>query len=56
VPRAPSLLLGVGLGGFLFGLSDPRLADVDFDELAARAQSQRRRLERQRLRAAEEDL
>jgi hypothetical protein len=33
---------------------DPRLAGIDFDELAARAQSQRRRLERQRLRAAEE--
>ena len=33
---------------------DPRLAGVDFDELAHRAQSQRRRLERQRLRAAEE--
>ena len=33
---------------------DPRLAGVDFDELAGRAQSQRRRLERQRLSAAEE--
>jgi hypothetical protein len=33
---------------------DPRLAGVDFEELAARAQSQRRRLERRRLRAAEE--
>jgi hypothetical protein len=35
---------------------DPRLAGVDFDELAGRAQSQRRRLERRRLRAAEEAL
>lgn len=36
--------------------SDLRLAGVDLDELATCAQSQRRRLERQRLRAAEEAL
>jgi len=36
--------------------SDPRLADVDLDELIERARSQRRRLERQRVRAAEEAL
>jgi hypothetical protein len=36
--------------------SDPRLADVDFDELVERARSQRRRLERQRVRAADEAL
>ena len=35
---------------------DPRLAGIDFDELVGRAQSQRRRLERRRLRAAEEVL
>jgi hypothetical protein len=35
---------------------DPRLAGVDFDELAGRAQSQRRRLERRRLSAAEDAL
>ena len=33
---------------------DPRLAGIDFDELIERARSQRRRLERQRRRAAEE--
>jgi hypothetical protein len=36
--------------------SDPRLAGVDLDELIARAQSQRRRLERQRMSAAGEAL
>jgi hypothetical protein len=36
--------------------SDPRLQDVDFDELVERARSQRRRLERQRARAADEAL
>jgi hypothetical protein len=36
--------------------SDPRLADVDLDELVERARSQRRRLERQRVRAADEAL
>jgi hypothetical protein len=36
--------------------SDPRLAGVDFDALAGRAQSQRRRLERRRLRAAKDAL
>ena len=36
--------------------SDPRLRDVDFDQLVARARSQRRRLERQRARAATEAL
>ena len=36
--------------------SDPRLADVELDELIERARSQRRRLERQRLRAADEAL
>jgi hypothetical protein len=35
---------------------DPRLADVDFDDLVERARSQRRRLERQRVRAAAEAL
>jgi hypothetical protein len=33
---------------------DPRLRDIDFDELIRRAQSQRRRLEGQRARAADE--
>ncbi len=36
--------------------SDPRLAGVDLDELIARAQSQRRSLERQRMSAAAEAL
>src|ERR671930_2157738 len=36
--------------------SDPRLADIDLDELIERARSQRRRLERQRVRAADEAL
>jgi hypothetical protein len=36
--------------------SDPRLAGVALDELIDRAQSQRRRLERQRVRAADEAL
>jgi hypothetical protein len=36
--------------------SDPRLAGVDLDVLIARAQSQRRRLERQRMSAAAEAL
>jgi hypothetical protein len=36
--------------------SDPRLAGVDFDTLADRARSQRRRLERLRTRAAAEAL
>lgn len=36
--------------------SDPRLAGVDLDELIDRARSQRRRLERQRVRAADEAL
>ena len=36
--------------------SDPRLAGVDLDELIDRARSQRRRLERQRIRAADEAL
>jgi hypothetical protein len=35
---------------------DPRLAEIDFDELVDRARSQRRRLERLRLRAADEAL
>ena len=35
---------------------DPRLRNIDFDALIARARSQRRRLERQRRRAAEEAL
>jgi hypothetical protein len=35
---------------------DPRLQGVDFDALIARAQSQRDRLEEQRLRAAGEEL
>lgn len=35
---------------------DPRLRGIDFDELIQRARSQRRRLERQRRRAAEEAL
>jgi hypothetical protein len=35
---------------------DPRLRDVDFDELIRRARSQRQRLERRRRRAAEEAL
>lgn len=35
---------------------DPRLRGVDLEELVERAQSQRRRLERQRARAAEEAL
>lgn len=34
--------------------SDPRLTGVDFEALIGRAQSQRRRLERRRLHAAEE--
>ena len=36
--------------------SDPRLRGVDFDALVERARSQRRRLERQRGRAADEAL
>jgi hypothetical protein len=36
--------------------SDPRLADVDLDELIDRARSQRRKLERLRTRAADEAL
>ena len=36
--------------------SDPRLAEVDLDELIDRARSQRRRLERLRTRAADEAL
>jgi len=36
--------------------SDPRLAGVDLDGLIRRASSQRRRLERQRVRAADEAL
>ena len=36
--------------------ADPRLRGVDLDALIARAQSQRRRLERQRVRAADEAL
>jgi hypothetical protein len=36
--------------------SDPRLAEIDFDELIARGRSQRRRLEHQRTRAAQEAL
>jgi hypothetical protein len=36
--------------------SDPRLEGVDLEELVARAQSQRRRLERQRMSAAAEAL
>jgi hypothetical protein len=36
--------------------SDPRLQGVDLDELIGRARSQRRRLERQRVRAADEAL
>jgi hypothetical protein len=36
--------------------SDPRLAAIDLDELIGRARSQRRRLERQRVRAADEAL
>jgi hypothetical protein len=36
--------------------SDPRLRGVDLDELVDRARSQRRRLERQRRRAADEAL
>lgn len=36
--------------------SDPRLADVELDELIDRARSQRRRLERLRVRAADEAL
>jgi hypothetical protein len=36
--------------------ADPRLADIDFDDLVDRARSQRRRLERQRTRAADEAL
>lgn len=36
--------------------TDPRLDGVDLDALIARAQSQRRRLERQRMSAAEEAL
>jgi hypothetical protein len=36
--------------------ADPRLAGVDLDELIARAESQRRRLERQRMSAAAEAL
>jgi hypothetical protein len=36
--------------------TDPRLRGVDLDELSDRARSQRRRLERQRLRAADEAL
>jgi hypothetical protein len=35
---------------------DPRLRGVDLDELVERAQSQRRRLEHQRVRAADEAL
>ena len=35
---------------------DPRLRDVDLAALLERAQSQRRRLERQRVRAADEAL
>jgi hypothetical protein len=36
--------------------SDPRLAGIDLDGLIERARSQRRRLERQRVRAADEAL
>jgi len=36
--------------------ADPRLGGIDFEELIERARSQRRRLERQRRRAAEEAL
>jgi hypothetical protein len=36
--------------------SDPRLSGVDLDELVRRARSQRRRLENQRTRAADEAL
>ena len=36
--------------------ADPRLDGVDLDDLVARAQSQRRRLERQRMSAAEQAL
>ena len=36
--------------------SDPRLSGVDLDELVRRARSQRRRLENQRARAADEAL
>jgi hypothetical protein len=36
--------------------SDPRLDGIDLDALIERARSQRRRLERQRIRAAEEAL
>jgi hypothetical protein len=36
--------------------SDPRVAEIDFDELIARGRSQRRRLEHQRTRAAQEAL
>jgi hypothetical protein len=36
--------------------ADPRLRGIDFDELIERARSQRRRLERQRSRAADEAL
>jgi hypothetical protein len=36
--------------------ADPRLRAIDFGELIARARSQRRRLERQRIRAADEAL
>jgi hypothetical protein len=36
--------------------SDPRLAEIDFDELIERARSQRRQLEREHARAAEEAL
>ena len=34
--------------------ADPRLEGIDLDELIARARSQRRRLERLRLRAADD--
>ena len=37
-------------------VSDPRLADIDLEHLIERARSQRRRLERQRVRAADEAL
>jgi hypothetical protein len=36
--------------------SDPRLSGIDLDELVRRARSQRRRLERQRITAADEAL
>lgn len=36
--------------------SDPRLSEFDFDGLISRAQAQRRRLERHRLRAAKQAL